>query len=152
MNDRDTTQTARDAQDMQDENVAQDQRDPQQQTIREETRTTGAADRATDVRGTDARTTDVRDDSDASFLPSDRMDDLRERWDDIQTGFVDDPRTAVKNAQQLVGDLVTELTETFSRERGNLEGQWNSGGDADTEALRIALQRYRSFFNRLLNT
>lgn len=101
--------------------------------------------------GADGRVTE-NDTGDTGFLPEDRMTDLRARWDDIQAGFVDDPRTAVQNAQQLVGDLVTELTETFSRERGTLEGQWNSGGNADTEALRVALQRYRSFFNRLLNT
>lgn len=136
---------------MQDDSVKQQQQQ-QQQTVREETQSTDAADRAADVRDADARDADVRGDGDTGFLPADRMDDLRERWDDIQAGFVDDPRTAVKSAQQLVGDLVTELTETFSRERGNLEGQWNSGGDADTEALRMALQRYRSFFNRLLNT
>jgi len=89
-------------------------------------------------------------DQDTGFLPDDRMDDLRDRWDDIQAQFVDDPRRAVQDAQNLVRDLVDELTETFRREREGLEGQWNGGGSADTEALRVALQRYRSFFNRLL--
>lgn len=90
--------------------------------------------------------------AEAGFLPDDRMDDLRSRWSDVQTGFVDDPQNAVQSAHALVTDLVNELTETFTRERTNLEGQWKSSGAADTEALRIALQRYRSFFNRLLGT
>lgn len=108
-----------------------------------------------DVSRTDAAQ-DVRDsgrpDVDAGFLPRERMDSLRDEWSDVQAAFVDDPRSAVQRAQQLVTDLVNELTRTFARERENLEGQWSQGGDADTEALRVALQRYRSFFNRLLNT
>ena len=95
---------------------------------------------------------DVRDNQtgDAGFLPVDRMDDLRRRWSDVQVSFVDDPRNAVQQAHQLVTQVTTELTETFTRERSGLESQWSGGGEADTEALRVALQRYRSFFNRLL--
>lgn len=90
-------------------------------------------------------------DDDDAFLPEDRMDGLRSKWDDVQAGFVDDPRAAVQQAHGLVQNLVDELTATFSRERDNLEGQWNNG-NVDTEALRVALQRYRAFFNRLLST
>ncbi len=85
------------------------------------------------------------------FLPEDRMDHLRGRWNDVQAEFVDDPRRAVQDAQSLVRTLVDELTDTFRREREGLESQWNSGGTADTEALRVTLQRYRGFFNRLLS-
>jgi hypothetical protein len=103
-------------------------------------------------RGTiEAPRQEVADEEDAGFLPDTRMDDLRERWDDVQASFVDNPREAVQEAQGLVKSLVDELTATFTTERDRLEGQWNSG-DIDTEALRIALQRYRSFFNRLLAT
>lgn len=107
---------------------------------------------------TDTRNMQTRSDAGAmtddetGFLPDNRMSSLRQRWNDVQAGFVDDPRTAVQNAQTLVTEIVTELTETFTRERTNLESQWSGGGQADTEALRIALQRYRSFFNRLLST
>lgn len=89
---------------------------------------------------------------DSGFLPDDRMASLRERWDDVQAGFVDDPQNAVQQAHGLVTELVDELVRTFSQERTTLEGQWKSGGSADTETLRVALQRYRSFFNRLLGT
>jgi hypothetical protein len=92
------------------------------------------------------------DQAQGAFLPDDRMDSLRERWTDVQAGFVDDPQNAVQQAHQLVADLVNELTQTFTRERTDLENQWRGGGTADTEALRVALQRYRSFFNRLLST
>lgn len=96
---------------------------------------------------------DTRDASreDAGFLPETRMGELRVEWDEIQTGFVDDPRAAVQRAQSLVRTMVDELTARFAREREGLENQWSSG-DVDTEALRVALQRYRSFFNRLLAT
>jgi len=97
-------------------------------------------------------TRDVRDEESENegFLPQDRMDDYREQWDDIQAGFVDEPRTAVKEAHDLVTRIVSELNDTFANERSGLEGAWNRGEDADTEDLRVALTRYRSFFNRLL--
>ena len=84
------------------------------------------------------------------FLPPDRMEDFRERWEDIQAGFVDDPRNAVQKAHGLVSALVNDLNDVFTRERSGLESQWNRGESADTENLRVALQRYRAFFNRLL--
>lgn len=94
----------------------------------------------------------IGDRTDTGFLPEDRMASLRERWDDVQTGFVDDPQNAVHQAHSLVTELVDDLVNTFTQERSTLESQWKSGGQADTETLRVALQRYRSFFNRLLGT
>jgi len=94
------------------------------------------------------RATELDDDS--SFLPSDRMNQLRAEWADVQTGFVDDPREAVARAHGMVEQVVNDLTDTFTRERTELEGQWKNEREPDTETLRVALQRYRSFFNRLL--
>lgn len=76
--------------------------------------------------------------------------ELRGRWSDIQTGFVDEPRHAVEEADALVADLMRRLAESFSHERQNLEGQWDRGDQVSTEDLRVALQRYRGFFDRLL--
>jgi hypothetical protein len=84
------------------------------------------------------------------FLPPQQMERFREQWEEIQTGFVDDPQKAVQKAHGLVSSLTNELNETLTRERGKLESQWNRGEAADTEDLRIALTRYRAFFNRLL--
>ena len=74
----------------------------------------------------------------------------RSRWSAIQTGFVDEPRRAVEQADSLVSELMTRLTDTFTNERRNLEGQWEKADKISTEDLRIAMQRYRSFFERLL--
>jgi hypothetical protein len=76
---------------------------------------------------------------------------FRGRWQEIQAAFVDEPREAVQNADSLVADLMQRLAVTFSEERSSLESQWDSGQDASTEDLRVALQRYRSFFDRLLS-
>jgi hypothetical protein len=75
----------------------------------------------------------------------------RERWQAIQADFVDDPRQAVKQADELVAELIGQLAKSFADERSKLEGQWDRGGDISTEDMRIALRRYRSFFGRLLN-
>jgi hypothetical protein len=66
-------------------------------------------------------------------------------------GFVDEPRRAVEQADALVADLMQRLASVFSDERKSLEGQWDRGDDVSTEDLRVALQRYRSFFDRLLS-
>jgi len=84
------------------------------------------------------------------LLPQDFSNDLRGKWDHIQTGFVDEPRAAVKEADELVATAMKRIAETFANERNTLEQQWDRGNDVSTEDLRIALQKYRSFFQRLL--
>jgi hypothetical protein len=76
---------------------------------------------------------------------------FRSQWDRVQIGFVDDPRQAVRQADELVAQVMANLAETFARERSQLEG-YVSGNEAaaSTENLRVALRRYRSFFQRLL--
>jgi hypothetical protein len=75
---------------------------------------------------------------------------LRIRWTEIQSSFVDEPRRAVKEADGLVVDMTTRLTDRFAKERTGLERQWDRGDDVTTEDLRVTLQRYRTFFDRLL--
>ena len=70
--------------------------------------------------------------------------------DDDAAATPEEPRQAVEEADALVADLMTRLAQSFSEERKGLEGQWDRGDDVSTEDLRIALQRYRSFFDRLL--
>jgi hypothetical protein len=80
----------------------------------------------------------------------DASEKFRTRWLAIQSKFVDDPSDSVKQADQLVDDLIQSMTRNFADRRGSLEKQWNGGAKASTEDLRIALQQYRSFFERLL--
>jgi hypothetical protein len=95
--------------------------------------------------------TDERGDEDAALLPEDQASELQGRWESIQTTFVDDPRDAVETADALVAELMQRLADGFARERERLEGQWSRGEDVSTEDLRVVLQRYRSFFRRLLS-
>ncbi|MFE3861810.1 hypothetical protein ACFXPT_15405 [Streptomyces goshikiensis] len=76
----------------------------------------------------------------------------RKAWSEIQGRFVDDPQEAVRSADALVAEVMQTLARTFSARKQGLEGQWGQGGQVATEELRLALQQYRSFFNRLLNT
>ncbi len=85
------------------------------------------------------------------LLPGKEAEDFHSRWNDIQAGFVDEPRKSVEQADNLVAEVMKELATTFANERQNLENQWNSGNNVSTEDLRQALRRYRSFFDRLLN-
>lgn len=85
------------------------------------------------------------------LFPSDVADDLRGRWNAIQAGFVDEPRRAVEDADGLVANAIKRVAETFADERAGLESQWDRGDDVSTEDLRLALRRYRSFFDRILS-
>jgi hypothetical protein len=84
------------------------------------------------------------------FSESDAVD-LRARWGWVQSGFVDEPRRTVEEADKLVASVMTRLAECFANERASLEKQWDRGDDVSTEELRVALQNYRSFLDRLLN-
>ena len=72
------------------------------------------------------------------------------KWREIQADFVDHPRQAMKDADALVAGLMQQLAKTFADERAQLEAQWSRGDDVSTEDLRVSLQRYRAFFERLL--
>jgi len=84
------------------------------------------------------------------LLPPERITSLRERWQTVQGRFVDHPRDAVQEADALVAEIIRELAEDFAHARGELERQWDQDSDVDTEDLRLALQHYRSFMERLL--
>ena len=77
--------------------------------------------------------------------------DFRARWEKIQIGFVDEPRKAVEQADELVAGTIKRLAEVFATERQKLETEWDKTDNVSTEDLRVALRRYRSFFDRLLS-
>ena len=104
------------------------------------------------ARDADATDTEIGTEALEPILPADEADGLRSRWQEIQTGFVDNPRDVVGQADELVSELTQRVVETFAEERKGLEEQWSRGEDVSTEDLRVALQRYRSFFERLLAT
>ena len=80
-----------------------------------------------------------------------QTDDMRERWKAIQASFVDEPRKAVQDADQLVKSAVQQIEEVFRDQRSQMEQQWSGGKDVSTEDLRLSLQRYRTFFDHLLS-
>jgi len=88
---------------------------------------------------------------DEQLLVGDDAGELGNRWQEIQARFVDDPQEAVHDADALVQDVLHRVTRGFADERRRLEEQWDGGDDVSTEELRLALQRYRTFFGRLLS-
>jgi hypothetical protein len=97
----------------------------------------------------------VRDEGESGqqqpLLSDTELCQLRSRWSDIQADFVDEPRRSVDQAGQLVVAAMHRLAESFATERTALETQFDRGGDVSTEELRVALQRYRAIFTRLLD-
>ncbi len=95
---------------------------------------------------------DAQTASNEPLLAADSSAAFQRRWEEVQTRFVDDPQGAVEDADRLVANVMQQLAEGFAQEREGLEAQWGRGEDISTEDLRVAMQRYRSFFQRLLST
>ena len=93
----------------------------------------------------------TKDESSTPLFPNHELEGLRNHWSEIQTAFVDEPRKAVEQADNLVASAMKRLAEVFADERSKLEKQWDRGDSVSTEDLRVALQRYRIFFQRLLS-
>lgn len=109
------------------------------------------------LNGTDERkelvqTNQAQNDSrNEPLFVHDEAEHFRSEWMRVQGMFVDDPRRAVEEADQLVASAIKRLTEVFANERGRLEQEWGHKEDVSTEDFRQALRRYRSFFDRLLS-
>src|SRR5262252_5368873 len=86
-----------------------------------------------------------------SLIPQQQVEELRQRWTTVQSHFVDEPRKSVEEADQLVATTIQQIENGFTSGRTNLEKQWAEGNQASTEDLRICLQHYRQFFDRLLS-
>lgn len=119
------------------------------------TGTTDGTDSANATRTTDATDgerggSSQRQDS-VPLLEAKQAEDLRFQWKEIQQGFVDDPQSSVRAADGLVAEVMQLLAKTFADHKHGLESQWHAGEDVATEDLRLALQQYRSFFDRLLS-
>ncbi len=90
-----------------------------------------------------------------TVIESGAADGFHARWRDVQFGFVDDPRTAVRQADELADEVVRAFTEALGARRRALEDRWRSQGDAppgDTERLRLIVRAYRELVDRLLTT
>ena len=87
----------------------------------------------------------------AALFPPEMSSQFRDRWDQVQIGFVDDPRQAVQQADELVAQVMKSLAGSFADQRARVEQGIGQGGETDTENLRMALRSYRSFFQRLLS-
>lgn len=120
-----------------------DAAEPETAEVRKQPAKVVAASRTPTVVATQAEATPL--------FPEQELPNLRNSWDDIQAGFVDEPRKSVEEADSLVASTMKRLAEVFAQERSKLEGQWDRGDNVSTEDLRVALQRYRSFFHRLLS-
>lgn len=96
------------------------------------------------------QTTNAQTTGDHLFADDD-LSGFRTHWDEVQASFVDDPQQCVRQADTLVSDVVEKLTTSFTTTRTRLEAQWAGGEEVSTEDLRVALQQYREFFQRLLS-
>jgi polyhydroxyalkanoate synthesis regulator phasin len=90
------------------------------------------------------------DDAPVRLLQADELQSVVSRWREIQAEFVDQPKRAMQEADELVSELMDRLARTFTEQREQLESRWAESADISTEELRQGLQRYRSFFERLL--
>lgn len=86
----------------------------------------------------------------APMFQPDHVERFRARWQQIQVGFVDDPREAVRSADELLAEVIRSLSTTVDEHKQKLAGTWRQASADQTEDLRQTLRRYRSFVDRLL--
>jgi cytoskeletal protein RodZ len=103
-----------------------------------------------DEKAADTKAADTNGHANVTLIDPDRAESYRGRWKELKGDFVDEPRTAVRGANELVGEVLDELEQLFRRQRDELEAGLDSD-DTSTEDLRQALRKYRSFFDRLLS-
>lgn len=104
----------------------------------------------TDPQEPDAEMTNPADEAPVRLLDTDELHSVVSRWREIQAEFVDQPKRAMQQADELVSELMDRLSRTFAEQREQLEARWSETESISTEELRQELQRYRSFFERLL--
>ena len=80
----------------------------------------------------------------------DSMGDLQSRWTELQTIFVDDPRSAVQRADEVVSQAIQRIHERMNSQRSQLGEGWQRKENISTEDLRVAFQNYRNFFRSLV--
>ena len=136
---------------MQAEKEKQMEMDTGEERLRDEQIAEGQVveERTEENRGATSSTASNEEDF-APLFENNEAEKFRSQWLEIQSRFVDDPSVSVKDADDLVADVIKNITRTFSDKRLSLENQWKSGDKVSTEDLRVALKHYRSFFNRLL--
>jgi len=114
----------------------------------------------TDVPATDTAAANGRpvaaprtqtEDEAAPLFATGEVEGFRSQWKEIQSTFVDSPQDAVREADELVAEIMQNLAKTFAEHKHTLEEQWSRGDEVQTEDLRLALRQYRSFFNQLLS-
>lgn len=112
------------------------------------------ADLANEMRAQKERARDIEpaeESGHAPLFPGNEVETMRTRWQEIQGQFVDDPRNSVQAADELVASTIHRLAEVFADEKSRMEQTWSRGDNVNTEDLRQAFRRYRSFFDRLLS-
>jgi hypothetical protein len=116
--------------------------------------------------------TERRQQLDIRPLDPQAADRYRDEWRVVQERFVDTPAESVAQAHSLVttvlrdrGYPTTDEDERMSmlsvdhadvldhyRSGVRTAESWRTGGNADTEELRVAMQHYREVFERLVET
>lgn len=98
-------------------------------------------------QATDLKPGDVPVAAATAIWTDESAQDFRDRWREAQLRFVDDPRKAADDIRELVSEAVDALTAALTSHREQLHS-WPANGD--TEQYRVVVQRYRTFFERLL--
>jgi hypothetical protein len=80
----------------------------------------------------------------------DQANGFRDRWSEVQASFVDNPTTAVRSADQLVGEVVAALNAALEERQRTLGEGWRDAPDSATEDMRAAFVRYRAVFQRII--
>jgi len=84
------------------------------------------------------------------LLASSVTDDFRDRWSEVQIGFVEDPQKSVAEADALLAEVTRAYQQAVEERRSRIAAV-RQDGSADTEDLRSALLGYREIFTTMVS-
>ncbi len=86
-------------------------------------------------------------------LPSfsqEELGELQSRWKAIQVQFVDEPCSAVEQAEAFVAETSERVKQMLVDKQKVLGQQWLNHDEVTTEELRVIMQDYRTLLNQML--
>lgn len=83
------------------------------------------------------------------LLPDEDRATLANRMQQVEEAFVDDASAAVRQADEVVTDLVGQVRAALDRRVSDHRGEWEHEDEATTEQLRGVLQHYRVLFDEI---
>ncbi|TME50623.1 MAG: hypothetical protein E6I53_12795 [Chloroflexi bacterium] len=78
---------------------------------------------------------------------SPELSEIKRRFEELQSQFIEQPQEAVKKAERLTEEAIEGMTKAIREQMSTIHREHE--GDTDTERLRLAMRRYRMLIDSI---